>query len=160
MIDKIKHEINIYNKTKTKIKKNILENIVEKSLDILKIKNPCEATLFLVDDKFITDLNRKYRGLNEPTDVLTFAILDKKRKRIDSPDSILHLGDIVVSLDAAERQSRECLHSFNFAIAILLVHGLLHSFGYAHDNKKTKNKMDYWSEKILRQLITDKIVNR
>jgi probable rRNA maturation factor len=154
-----KHQIIIQNRTKKKIEEKFLRSIIKTSLGVLKIDTPYEIGLLLVDNKFITALNRQYRGIDSSTDVLAFSVLDKKGKRIDRPDGILHLGDVVISVDQAQKQSQEVGHSFKLELAILLVHGILHIFGFTHERSPNQKKMDQMSEKILDKLITGKINN-
>jgi len=156
----MKHQIDIYNKTKIKIEKIFLKNITQVSLDSLKTNKPCEISLFLVDKKFIKELNRNFRGVNFPTDVLAFSIFNKEHKSIDLPDNILHLGDVVICLPITKKQASKNKQPFKLELAILLIHGILHLFGYNHNNKKHKNKMDFVSQKILRILTNNKIINK
>jgi probable rRNA maturation factor len=73
-------------------------------------------------------LNKRYRGRDETTDVLSFALREGRFPGIQ-PDC---LGDIVISVPRAERQAREAGHSLGSEIDFLLVHGLLHLLGYDH----------------------------
>jgi probable rRNA maturation factor len=154
----MKTQIDIQNRTKSLVEKKFLKNIIEGSIETLRINEKFELNLLLVDDQFIKGLNKKYRGVNCPTDILTFGILDKKRKIEYSPDRILHLGDIVISLEQAERQSREQKHSLKTELAFLIIHGILHIFGFTHDNIKNKKEMDFAFQKIFNKLIMKKIV--
>jgi len=79
-----------------------------------------EISVVLCDDPFIQDLNLRWRGLDKPTDVLSFA-------QEDDPHL---LGDIVISLPTAARQSERAGWPFSSETAMLAVHGLLHLIGY------------------------------
>jgi probable rRNA maturation factor len=83
-----------------------------------------ELSIMLCSDEYIKALNFKWRGVEKPTDVLSFPQDD---------DSSSVLGDIVVSLHTAMRQAAERNHSIQTEIRILLVHGLLHLLGYDHE---------------------------
>jgi probable rRNA maturation factor len=74
-------------------------------------------------------LNRRFRGIDRTTDVLSFSFREGAFGDL-RPDA---LGDIVVSVPQAERQAREARHSFVREIEILLIHGLLHLLGYDHE---------------------------
>jgi len=85
------------------------------------------TVLFCGDDE-IAALNRRWRGVRGPTDVLSFS------GRGGAAGGPAHLGDIVISLETARRQAREARRPFAREIEILLVHGLLHLLGYDHEN--------------------------
>lgn len=86
-----------------------------------------EVCVRLTGDDEIAELNRHYRDIDGPTDVLSFAQMEGE---------ILpggHLGDIVISVDTACRQAREQRHDIETELRILARHGLLHLMGYDHD---------------------------
>ncbi|MGQ9631248.1 MAG: rRNA maturation RNase YbeY [bacterium] len=87
-----------------------------------------EVSVLLTDDEEIRSLNRRYRGVDRPTDVLAFAMGEC---RSAAPDDIL--GDVVISVDTAQRQAEELGHSLERELEILLIHGILHLLGYDHD---------------------------
>lgn len=89
-----------------------------------------EVSVLLTDDMQITALNKQYRGIVEPTDVLSFSLIEGDA--FIDPSSIKALGDVVISIDYAERQAAEQGHSLDNELDILLVHGLLHLLGYDH----------------------------
>lgn len=94
----------------------------------------------LVDKKFMTGLNKKYRNENLPTDVLAF------------PNDGVLLGDVVISLDACLSQSRQYHHSFEQELAILLVHGILHLLGFEDKEKNKQKEMRKREKKILEEI--------
>jgi probable rRNA maturation factor len=77
-----------------------------------------------IDDAAMRALNRRYRRMNRTTDVLTFPA--------DSPSSGM-LGEIVISIDQARRQARDQRHSIATEVRYLLLHGVIHAFGYDHE---------------------------
>jgi len=83
------------------------------------------ATLALVGDARIQELNRDYRGYNEPTDVLSFHGVG---------ESADYLGDIVISVETADRQARRRRSNLKRELKVLTLHGFLHLLGYDHDN--------------------------
>lgn len=89
-----------------------------------------EVSVLLTDDAKITQLNRQYRDVDAPTDVLAFALAEGE-DFID-PSSVRALGDVVISLDYAQRQADQHQHSLEHELNVLLVHGLLHLLGYDH----------------------------
>lgn len=88
-----------------------------------------ELTISLVDDTEMHRLNRDYRGKDRPTDVLAFALREGTRVPGDEP----MLGDVVISLDTAVRQSREHAVPVAHEVRTLLIHGVLHLLGYDHE---------------------------
>ncbi|MFZ5946043.1 MAG: rRNA maturation RNase YbeY [Bacillota bacterium] len=128
-----------------------LEALVQKCLDAEKIDPGAEVSLVFVDDEEIRDLNKTYRRKDVPTDVLSFAMQEEGEGEInilDGEEEIL-LGDIVISLETAQRQAQEYNHSFEREVAFLMVHGLLHLLGYDHLNESDTQKMRQKEEELL-----------
>lgn len=151
-------QIDIQNKTKIKVKKSFLEEIVKTSLDILRIKVNYNLGLLLVGNRFIKNLNREYRRINLSTDVLSFGVYDKKITPIDSPDKILYLGDVIISIDEAKKNSQKMGHPLESELAVLLIHGILHIFSFKHEEQRDQEKMKRVSQKILDKLVKKKVV--
>lgn len=89
-----------------------------------------EISIALVDDAQMKTLNRRFRGKNRTTDVLTFGADPAEA------DDSRPLGEIVISLEQAGRQARQEKHSVATEVRYLLVHGILHAFGYDHENDR------------------------
>jgi len=87
-------------------------------------KSECSATVAFVSDNRIRQLNRKFRGIDKATDVLSFPNDDQDE---------LNLGDVAISVETAATQSKENGLSFDTEIAQLILHGLLHLCGYDHE---------------------------
>ncbi len=109
--------VTIDNRTNTILNTTIIEMIA----DILTNK---EIELLIVDNKEIQKLNKEYRGINKPTDVLSFPLTDTPQ----AP-----LGSIVISIDKAKEAATEYGHTLDEEIALLFIHGLLHLLGYDHE---------------------------
>lgn len=123
---------------------------IQKLLKKVVKKEHLEQTIFnviIVDNDYIHQLNREYRGIDRPTDVISFALEDEKE--ILSP--VRMLGDIYVSLDKVNEQSREYGHSFLRELAFLTIHGLLHLLGYDHMEKEDEIIMFKKQEDILNE---------
>lgn len=148
----MEHQINIINQTNFRINKEELIKIIKRCIKLTNFKKRCEIDLILTDDQTITQFNYRYRKLKKPTDVLSFALWEKGNEKIDSPDKIIHLGEIIISLETAKRQSQQLRHSWRKELAILIIHGFLHLLGYTHQKKKDKEKMFFWQEKIFNSL--------
>lgn len=100
------------------------------------VRKDGEVSLLLVDDPTIRKLNREYRGLDRPTDVLSFALNEG-----DPPDPSPEMwGDIVVSVECALRQAEEYGHSFEMEMTRLLIHGALHLLGYDHEISENEDE--------------------
>ncbi|HUO03898.1 MAG TPA: rRNA maturation RNase YbeY [Candidatus Binataceae bacterium] len=98
----------------------------------------CELSLILTHDRAIRALNRKFRGKDAATDVLSFSQIEEAGKRRPNPRTVrdhagLPLGDIVISVDTALAQAREYRVTPRERIRTLLVHGFLHLLGYDHE---------------------------
>ncbi|HHT47689.1 MAG TPA: rRNA maturation RNase YbeY [Firmicutes bacterium] len=118
-----------------------------------------EVGVTLTDEETIHQLNREYRGIDAPTDVLSFALDEGETKpdgAADLPPELLYadsppelLGDIVICLPYARRQAAEYGHSFTRELLYLTVHGLLHLLGYDHQTESDRRQMRAEEEKFL-----------
>jgi probable rRNA maturation factor len=109
----------------------------------------CEVSVLLTDDPRITELNLEYRGIDAPTDVLAFAMHESEDNGMISHNM---LGDVVISLETAERQAETAKHSLEEEVAFLTVHGVLHLLGYDHQTEKEATVMFEKQETILENL--------
>lgn len=94
-------------------------------------RNDYELSILLVDDRRMTELNSSYRGKHTPTNVLSFPMLDPDDEEENGMPRLL--GDIVISLDTAEREATETGRSLDDYLAVLLVHGYVHLLGFDHE---------------------------
>jgi probable rRNA maturation factor len=104
-------------------------------------------TVVLTGDEEIQELNRQYRGLDAPTDVLSF-----QAGYLDPEDGSTYLGDIVLSISQAQAQAQSRGHSLADEIQLLVVHGVLHLLGYDHADPQEKARMWAAQAEILAQL--------
>lgn len=128
-----------------------LDFIKEVALEIMKFEgSPENAQLSMVfcDDSAIQDLNKEYRGKDEPTDVLSFPM-----ELENFVPEIRMLGDIVISMDTAKRQAEEFGHSVMAEIVILMIHGILHLHGYDHIEEEDCKIMRPREAEILNYLV-------
>ena len=109
-----------------------------------------EVTLLLVDDEHMQELNLQYRGINAPTDVLSFSQQEQgpEEPQYEDPGGEVLLGDIVVSVETAARQGQEKGHTLAEEIMFLTIHGLLHLLGYDHGEPGEEAKMWARQEEI------------
>ncbi|OBA06478.1 rRNA maturation RNase YbeY [Paenibacillus polymyxa] len=121
-----------------------------------------EVALTFVNDDQIHELNRDYRGIDRPTDVLSFAMKETLNEELeiiyepteenpldDVPDV---LGDIIISVQTAQAQSEEYGHSIEREIGFLFVHGFLHLLGYDHQDDASEAEMMGKQEAVLAQV--------
>ncbi|MGZ3710208.1 MAG: rRNA maturation RNase YbeY [Bdellovibrionota bacterium] len=107
-----------------------------------------ELSLSLVGNSAIKALNRKWRGKNKPTDVLSFPLLEVAELR--RARGAVELGDIVISVERAIEQAKEQGHSLRAELDLLLVHGLLHLLGFDHElGEREAARMRRMEKKIL-----------
>jgi len=100
-----------------------------------------EAGIVIAGDRKVRDLNRRYRGEDAPTDVLSFCLTENAEGFVLPPDETTRLGDVVISLPTARRQAEAAGHSVEHEVEILLVHGVLHLLGYDHVEEKDARRM-------------------
>ena len=112
-----------------------------------------EVDITIVDDDEIHQLNRDYRGVDRPTDVLSFALDEDDEDEPELLEGQLHLlGDIIISAETATRQAEEFGHGLEREIVYLAVHGLLHLLGYDHMVEEDKVIMRAKEEEALRAI--------
>lgn len=123
-----------------------IEPFVAKVLDRLDIDN-WELSVLFCSDSFIADLNKKFRNIEGPTDVLSFEQGDEY---IDEDDvTWFNAGDIVISIDTLAANSAEFGVTMNDELKRLLVHGVLHLDGMDHENNSPEQEMIQFQEHLL-----------
>ncbi|MBT2569091.1 rRNA maturation RNase YbeY [Planococcus sp. ISL-110] len=110
-----------------------------------------EVSVTFVTNEMIRDINREYRGKDQPTDVISFAMEELGEGEtaiIGSPEPRM-LGDIIISLDRTKEQAADYGHSFERELGFLAIHGFLHLLGYDHMTEEEEKKMFARQEEIL-----------
>ena len=120
--------------------KMLIRRSVVATLDFEGYENDCEISLTLTDNDGIHALNKQYRGIDAPTDVLSFPQIEYENTEEPPTDNEVMLGDVVISLEKAEAQADEFGHSFEREVAFLTVHSMLHLLGYDHINSEEEEK--------------------
>ena len=129
----------------------IYTSLIKRTLDHLGYTFEPILSVSFVDNSFIHKMNKEYRGVDRPTDVISFAFLDGEKDK----DKMLHgngpvsLGDIYISIDKAKEQAEEYGHPLERELSFLFVHGLLHLLGYDHMNKEDEEVMFKLQDEIL-----------
>ncbi len=130
----------------------LLIAVVDEALRDSGIAGDPEVSLVFVDDEYIADLNRQYRSVEGPTDVLSFALQEGEPMPGGEEEGPM-LGDVVISLETATRQAGEYGHSFQRETAYLTVHGVLHLLGFDHGTGPEKQQMREREEAILNRVL-------
>lgn len=132
----------------------VITTVAKATAKMMKIPVRSEVSILLLDNKHIRELNHLYRGQNRSTDVLAFAMneLGENEPEYDSSAEGNVLGDIVISLEQALRQSQDYGHSLEREVGFLVAHGMLHLLGFDHDSDAGEKVMREWQEKILQSV--------
>jgi len=128
---------------------NTIEKVIVQCLEQENKSLSCEISLSIVDDDEIQELNKNYRGKDNPTDVLSFPMEDDIN--INSVDNYI-LGDIVISAETALKQAKEYEHSLEREIAYLVAHSMFHLMGYDHMEEIEKKKMRKKEKSVMKAL--------
>lgn len=130
---------------------SLLEKIIIYAAEQEQVPSEAEMSVNFVDNHEIQTLNRNYRQIDRPTDVISFALQDPVEGEIDiiGENIPLALGDIVISVDKVNEQAEEYGHSFERELCFLAVHGFLHLLGYDHMNEEDEKEMFQKQERIL-----------
>mgnify|MGYP003375853186 CR=1 FL=1 len=139
----------------------IIKEIVEASLDYEKCPYEAEVSVILTDNETIQEINREQRGIDSPTDVLSFPLVDYERPSdfdhvedavedyFNPETGELMLGDIVISVDKVEEQAQKYGHSQKRELAFLVAHSMLHLCGYDHMEDEERLEMEQRQREIL-----------
>jgi probable rRNA maturation factor len=117
-----------------RILENSVKTVLEKEKQFLEV----DLSIVIENDDAVKELNKQYRGINTPTDVLSF-----EANEIDPETGVKYLGDIIISLDQAKLQAEKSNHSLIAELQLLAVHGALHLLG--HDHVAVEGKRIMWA---------------
>ena len=135
----------------------IIRACVEAVLNEEKVDAPCEINILVTDDQGIHAINLGSRGVDKPTDVLSFPMFQLEAGNYpddwadyeDPETGLVPLGDMCISLQRAKAQAEEFGHSLRREIGYLTIHSMLHLLGYDHlDEGEQKKQMRAKEEKI------------
>lgn len=154
-------EIALYDETNRVSKEHLalIEKVIKSAALELALQDNVEVSITIVDNDRIHEINKEYRSVDRPTDVISFAIEDDDEDYLENffnsemgDDEIVLprlLGDIFISIDQAEIQADEFGHSFEREFGFLAVHGFLHLNGYDHQTDEDEKIMSDLQDKIL-----------
>lgn len=128
-----------------------LTKTLEAGARVMKVPDDTIVVLTLTSDAHIKEYNRRYRNLDEPTDVLAFAASEKPtdQRFIPPPGTDRWLGDVVISLQRARSQASKAGHDLEGELRLLAVHGFLHLLGYDHAEPDEERAMTALTTRIL-----------
>ena len=130
---------------------SVYESLVVKTLKHLGLEFDPYISVTFVDNEFIHKINREYRKIDRPTDVISFAFMDgdENKDKIFHSKQMVVLGEIYISFDKAREQAVAYGHSLDRELKFLFVHGLLHLLGYDHMTAEDEKIMFSLQEEIL-----------
>ena len=130
---------------------SVYESLVVKTLKHLGLEFDPYISVTFVDNEFIHKINREYRKIDRPTDVISFAFMDgdENKDKIFHSKQMVVLGEIYISFDKAREQATAYGHSLDRELKFLFVHGLLHLLGYDHMTAEDEKIMFSLQEEIL-----------
>lgn len=130
----------------------IISDLLIFAADAEGVTGEAEISITFMMDSEIQEINEQYRGINKPTDVISFALEELSEDEIaivveEGMPKVL--GDILISLETAKRQAADYGHDFEREIGFLALHGLLHLLGYDHQTSEEEAKMFGRQKEIL-----------
>ncbi len=131
--------ININNKTKDKINLSLVKKTVNKFLESYKLFEK-EISIAFVSETRMKELNKRYRGIDKVTDVLSFSGEDN------------FFGEIVINYAQIKKQAKKFNNNSEEELVFILVHGLLHLFGYEDETKTGQREMKKLGEKFIKSI--------
>jgi len=163
MTKQAKHRIYVTRKQRSKDVESVtllVRRCIKAALDAEGVNFPCEVNVLITSNRDIQSINNQTRGIDRPTDVLSFPMFEFKPGSfradegfMDPETGRIFLGDIVISLDKAVAQAEKYGHSREREIAYLVIHSALHLLGYDHkDEDIEKARMRRREKEILRKI--------
>lgn len=144
--------------------KDIARQVILCSLAYVKCPYECQINILLTDNEGIQNTNQQMRGINSPTDVLSFPMIDFQAEAdfsivetnipayFDGERGELLLGDIMISLERMKSQAEEYNHSIRREFAFLVAHSMLHLCGYDHMEEAERIRMEHMQNEILNEI--------
>ena len=147
--------ISVEEKFRGLVEEGWVRKIAQTVLKAEGVAPPYEVSLVFTDSETVQKLNRDYRGVDEPTDVLSFYMLPQKET--DSsfalpPDGVTRLGEVIISYPQAAEQAKEQGHSVDKELTLLIIHGILHLLGYDHEQPEEEVKMRAREKELLEEV--------
>ncbi|MGN0153727.1 MAG: rRNA maturation RNase YbeY [Lachnospiraceae bacterium] len=143
---------------------SIAREVIETALDYVNCPYECEINILLTNNEGIHAANKQMRGIDAPTDVLSFPMIDFEKEGdfslvenavssyFNAASGELLLGDIMISLDKVKEQAEQYNHSIKREYAFLIAHSILHLSGYDHMEDSERIQMEQMQEDILQRI--------
>ncbi|MDQ0161302.1 rRNA maturation RNase YbeY [Bacillus alveayuensis] len=145
--------IDLVDETNTLSKEQLqmVEKLLHFAAEEEKVEDGAELSVTFVTNEEIQKINREYRGKDQPTDVISFALeeMGEGEVKVIGADLPKALGDIIISVEKAKEQAEEYGHSFIREIGFLTIHGFLHLLGYDHMTEEEEKIMFARQKEIL-----------
>jgi len=149
-------EISVEEEFRGVVDEGWVKKIARQVLKAEGVAPPYEVSLVFTDSETVRQLNRDYRGMDEPTDVLAFYMLPQEEGD-DSfalpPDGVIRLGEVIISYPQAIEQAGEPGYSPERELASLIIHGILHLLGYDHEEPEEEGKMRKREKELLEKCL-------
>lgn len=148
-------EITLINRTNQDMEQYapLFHEITSSAERVLELDDTCIISVTFVRSAAIHRINRDYRGIDRPTDVISFAVRDDT-DGFEDVEEETDLGDIFININYAKRQAKEYGHSEKREICFLFTHGLLHCLGYDHMTEKDEKEMFALQDRILDPIVS------
>lgn len=133
----------------------MIQQLIDYAADYLQLPEDTEMSITYTTNQYIQEINRDYRDIDAPTDVISFALEEEMTDELpiifEDEMELLprNIGDIFISVEKAEEQAKEYAHSFDRELGFLAIHGFLHLNGYDHMNPQDEDKMFSLQNEIL-----------
>jgi probable rRNA maturation factor len=149
-------EISIGKNFRGVVDEDWVRRIAQTVLKSEEVAPPYEVSLVFTGSEAVRQLNRDYRGVDEPTDVLAFYMLPQKEA--DSsfalpPDGVTRLGEVIISYPQAVEQAKEQGHATEKELALLIIHGILHLLDYDHEEPEEEAEMKTREKELLEKCL-------
>ena len=147
--------LQLRNRVRAPLPRGLLLRVARRVLAQEGLTGPLIVAVHLLDEPDLQRANREHRGIDAPTDVLSFPLLEDPRSEpafVLPPGEPRHLGDILISYPRAARQAEEYGHNVEREVCYLLAHGLLHLLGYDHVEEQERLAMREREEAALQPL--------
>lgn len=131
---------------------NIVNKVLNKCFESELKNKKLTVNITLTNPQVIQKLNKQYRNIDKPTDVLSFPMFEKEELVNLDNENYYILGDIVISIEKVKEQAIEYEHSFERELSYMVVHGFCHLLGYDHIEEEDKKIMRKKEEEILEKI--------
>ena len=135
-----------------KVDAELLRRVTAETLRREGVEGGMALSVVITDDEAMRELNRQFRDVDAPTDVLAFGS-GEEGDFVTAPEEPAYLGDVIISYPRAVAQAEEYGHSVDRELALLTVHGLLHLLGYDHVAEAERTEMWSRQNEILESLV-------